>query len=139
MAKPAAKPGFPVYKIVPTETLIPYANNSRTHSQAQIAQLADLIREFGRVSGEERFGHATPKPVAMVERMMLSSLRRGELVIEPFAGTGSTVIGAEKTSRACYAMELSPAYVDVCVRRWQDYTGKQAINEATGQAFTVTP
>jgi hypothetical protein len=96
------------------------------------------VWEFGRVTGEERYGHATPKPVAMVERMMLSSLRKGELVIEPFAGSGSTVIGAEKTGRVCYAMELAPEYVDVTVRRWQDYTGKQAINETTGEPFPVS-
>jgi DNA modification methylase len=98
----------------------------------------DVMRdvwEFGRVTGEERHGHATPKPVAMMERVMLSSLPKGGLCIEPFGGSGSTLMGAERTGRVCYAMELTPTYVDVIVKRWQDYTGKKATREADGVAF----
>jgi DNA modification methylase len=93
------------------------------------------VWEFPRVTGEERYGHATPKPVAMIERVIKSSLRPGCLVVEPFCGTGTTIIAAEKTGRRCYAMELSPQYVDVTVRRWQQFTGKHAILEATGEPF----
>lgn len=98
----------------------------------------DVMRDvwsFSRVSGEERFDHATPKPVDMMERVMRSSLREGEVVCEPFIGTGSTLMGAQKTARACYGMELEPLYVDVTVRRWQKYTGTPATLEATGQTF----
>jgi DNA modification methylase len=93
------------------------------------------VWEFPRVTGEERYGHATPKPVAMIERVMKSSLRHGGLAVEPFSGTGTTIIAAEKTGLRCYAMELSPQYVDVAVRRWQKFTGKRAILEATGEPF----
>lgn len=98
----------------------------------------DVMRdvwEFPRVVGEERFGHATPKPVAMMERVMRSSARAGELAVEPFGGTGSTLIGAERTGRVCYAMELQPRYVDVIVRRWQAATGRAAVRESDGAAF----
>ena len=93
------------------------------------------VWEFSRVNGEERHGHATPKPVAMMQRVMLSSLPKGGLCVEPFGGSGSTLMGAERTDRVCYAMELTPAYVDVIVKRWQDFTGKIAVLESTGEPF----
>jgi DNA modification methylase len=98
----------------------------------------DVMRdvwEFSRVTGEERHGHATPKPVAMMERVMKSSLPSGGVCVEPFGGSGSTLIGAESAGRVCYAMELNPVYVDVIVKRWQQFTGKTATLEATGEAF----
>lgn len=98
----------------------------------------DVMRdvwEFSRVTGEERHGHATPKPVAMMERVMLSSLPKGGLCVEPFGGSGSTLMGAERTGRVCYAMELNPVYCDVIVKRWQEFTGKRATLEATGEPF----
>ena len=60
-------------------------------------------------------------------------------IYEPFSGSGTTIIAAEQTGRRCYAMELSPNYVDVAVRRWQNFTGKRATLEATGQPFPEAP
>lgn len=71
----------------------------------------------------------------MMERVMHTSLPRGGLCFEPFGGSGSTLMGAERTGRRCYTMELTPAYVDVIVRRWQNYTGKHAVHAVTGQTF----
>jgi DNA modification methylase len=96
------------------------------------------VWEFPRVTGEDRHGHATPKPVAMMERVMKSSLPPGGLCVEPFGGSGSTLIGAETTGRVCYTMELQGKYVDVAVRRWQQYTGKQAVHADTGKTFDET-
>jgi DNA modification methylase len=93
------------------------------------------VWEFPRVTGDERHGHATPKPVAMMERAIKSACPPGGLVVEPFGGTGSTLIAAEKTGRVCYTMEMQPCYVDVIVRRWQDISGRQAIREADGKPF----
>lgn len=93
------------------------------------------VWQFPRVIGEERFEHATPKPVAMMERVLKSSAPKGSICFEPFGGTGSTLIGAEKTGRRCYTMELKPVYVDVIVRRWQEFTGKQAKLEGDGRFF----
>ena len=90
---------------------------------------------FGRVTGEERHDHATPKPVEMMQRVMRSSLATGGLCVEPFGGSGSTLMGAEKTGRVCYSMELQPTYCDVIIQRWQNFTGQTATLEATGQPF----
>jgi DNA modification methylase len=68
---------------------------------------------------------------------MLSSLPTGGLCIEPCGGSGSTLMGAERTGRVCYAMELNPVYVDVIVKRWQQFTGKTATLESTGESFPV--
>ena len=92
------------------------------------------VWEFGRVVNKERHGHATPKPVEMMERVMRSSLPKGGLCVEPFGGSGSTLMGAEKTGRSCYTMELHPKYCDVIIKRWQDYTGKEAVHE-NGHTF----
>jgi DNA modification methylase len=59
----------------------------------------------------------------------------GDAVYDPFVGSGTTIIAAEMTGRACHAMEITPAYVDVAVGRWQKFTGKKAKLEATGQSF----
>lgn len=98
----------------------------------------DIMRdvwEFPRVHGSERHGHATPKPVEMMERVMRSSLPKGGLCLEPFGGSGATLIGAEKTSRRCYTMELAEAYVDIIICRWQGFTGKEATHEETGKTY----
>jgi hypothetical protein len=98
----------------------------------------DIMRdvwEFARVTGEDRHGHATPKPVDMMQRVMKSSLPKGGLCAEPFGGSGSTLIGAEKAGRICYTMEMQPRYVDVIVKRWQEFTGNKATLESTGQTF----
>jgi hypothetical protein len=57
------------------------------------------------------------------------------LTSEPFSGSGTTIIAAEMTGRACHAIELNPAYVDVAIRRWQDFTGEAAVFEGSGAAF----
>jgi len=76
------------------------------------------VWEFPRVVGEDREGHATPKPVDMMERVMRSSLRDGELAVETFIGSGSTLIGGHRAGRRVFGMELEPLWVDVTVRRW---------------------
>lgn len=98
----------------------------------------DVMRdvwEFPRVTGDERHGHATPKPVAMMERAIRSSLAEGGICVEPFGGSGATLMAAQKSNRACYTMELQPVYVDVIVRRWQEFTGKKATLEGDARTF----
>lgn len=79
--------------------------------------------------------HPTVKPVALVADVMLDASGRGDLVLDPFLGSGTTVIAAERTGRLCYGLELDPHYVDVAIRRWQTFTGQQARLAATGQRF----
>ena len=59
----------------------------------------------------------------------------GQAVYEPFSGSGTTIIAAEMTGRACHAIELNPAYVDVAIRRWQEFVGETAVLEGSGTAF----
>jgi DNA modification methylase len=79
--------------------------------------------------------HPTMKPVVLVERAIRNSSRKGDLVFDPFGGSGTTLIAAEKTGRHASLIELDPKYVDVIVRRWQDFTGNSAVLEASGQSF----
>jgi len=72
--------------------------------------------------------HPTIKPVAMIEDVLKDCSRRKEIVLDAFLGSGSTLIAAEKTKRICYGVELAPRYVDVAIHRWQEWTGKTAIN-----------
>ena len=81
------------------------------------------VWQFSRVKGNERHEHATPKPVAMMERAIKSSSRINDLLIEPFGGSGSTMVAAENVSRRCYMMELSPAYCAVIIQRMKDAFG----------------
>ena len=92
------------------------------------------VWQFPRVQGEDRHGHATPKPVDMMRRVMKSSAESGGLVVEPFGGSGATLAGAEATGRRCFTVEVLPQWVDVIVKRWQDYTGKEATHE-DGRTF----
>ena len=79
--------------------------------------------------------HPTMKPVALCEAAILNSSRERQVVLDLFGGSGSTLIAAEKNRRAARVMELEPTYVDVIVRRWQDYTGKAATLESNGRTF----
>lgn len=75
------------------------------------------------------------KPISLVARAINNSSDDGDIILDLFGGSGSTLIACEQTGRACYAMELSPHYVDVIIRRWQALTGGTAINEKTGEIF----
>jgi site-specific DNA-methyltransferase (adenine-specific) len=79
--------------------------------------------------------HPTMKPVAIFEYQMLNNTKGGDIVLDSFGGSGTTVIAAEKNGRVARAMELDPKYVDVIVRRWQEFTGKQATLESDGRTF----
>ena len=79
--------------------------------------------------------HPTVKPVALVAEAIEDCSRRGEVVLDPFAGSGSTLIAAHKTGRRARIVEFDPAYCDQIVRRFEQVTGKQAKLAATGQSF----
>ena len=80
-------------------------------------------------------GHGTQKPVECMKRPIENNSSPGQAVYEPFSGSGTTIIAGEMTGRHIYAIELNPAYVDVAVKRWQDFTGMDAKLEATGEKF----
>jgi len=80
-------------------------------------------------------GHSTQKPVECMKRPIENNSSIGQAVYDPFLGSGTTVIAAEMTGRACYGMELDQKYVDVIVKRWQEFTGKQAVLDGDGRTF----
>jgi len=92
------------------------------------------ILEFDRPtrSGE----HPTMKPVALFEYQLLNNTKGGDIVLDSFGGSGTTLIAAEKNGRFSRVMELDPKYCDVIVKRWQEFTGKHAVHEVTGEVFT---
>lgn len=79
--------------------------------------------------------HPTQKPVELSERAILNSSDEKDIVYDCFLGSGATIIGAEKTNRKCYGMELDEHYCDVIISRWQNFTGKKATLEPTGQTY----
>jgi DNA modification methylase len=79
--------------------------------------------------------HPTMKPVELVERAVRNSSRPGDIVLDSFGGSGTTMIASEKSDRKARLIELDPKYVDVIVRRWQDYAGGKAIRQSDGVAF----
>jgi len=84
---------------------------------------------------DEKTVHGTQKPVECMRRPILNNSSPGQAVYEPFMGSGTTLIAAETTGRVCYGIELNPAYVDVAVERWQQFTGKEALLAETGESF----
>jgi DNA modification methylase len=81
--------------------------------------------------------HPTMKPVALVERAIRNSSKSRDLVLDPFGGSGTTLIAAERAGRRARLIELDPRYVDVIVQRWQETTGGRAVHATTGQTFPV--
>jgi hypothetical protein len=79
--------------------------------------------------------HATVKPVQMIADAILDCTARGEVVLDPFLGSGSTLIAAERTGRRCFGMDVDPLYVDVTIRRWQRHTGDDAVHAISGRRF----
>lgn len=93
---------------------------------------------FGRNAGEDFHLlklHPTVKPVAMLADAMMDCTARGDLVLDPFLGSGSTLIAAEKVGRKCYGIEIDPVFTDLIVRRWQSFTGANAVHEESGKSF----
>ena len=80
--------------------------------------------------------HPAVFPVALVEEVLAAFTDPGELVFEPFCGSGTQVIAAEKVGRCCFGMDIDPAYVDVTCRRWLLFTGDEPVHEATGRTFS---
>ena len=81
-------------------------------------------------------GHSTQKPVECMKRPIENNSSPGQAIYEPFSGSGTTIIAAEMTGRVCYAIELNPAYVDVAVVRWQEFSGQSATLENDGKTFS---
>jgi DNA modification methylase len=100
--------------------------------KAKTIRLASSTQTFKCNHTSDR-AHMSQKPVELFEHYVLNSSDSGQAVYDPFLGSGTTIIAAEMTGRACYGLELSPEYCDVIVQRWQNFTGKKAERVAPGQ------
>ena len=108
--------------------------------EARLCPLEDRkqsdVWDFDKPSRSEL--HPTTKPVELIERAVNNSSKQNNYVLDLFGGSGSTMIACEKTNRKNMTMELDPKYVDVIVKRWQDFSGKEAVLESTGETFNLT-
>lgn len=118
----------------------------RHRNNVQLGQFGRNRTNVWRYPGSQSFAsstdegpllalHPTVKPVRLVADALLDASARQDLVLDPFLGSGTTIIAAERTGRICYGLELDPRYVDVTIRRWQAYTGDHARHAVTGQRF----
>lgn len=79
--------------------------------------------------------HPTPKPVSLVADVILDASARGDIVLDAFLGSGTSLIAAQRVGRTCFGIELDPLFVDTAIRRWQRFTGDHAIHAVTGKKF----
>jgi DNA modification methylase len=93
------------------------------------------VNTFGAGRMEELRSHPTVKPVALVADAMRDCTRRRDIVLDTFSGSGTTIMAAERIGRRANAMDVEPRYVDVAVRRWQAFTGKDAVDAESGWTF----
>jgi len=114
----------------PQHEFIFYSKGDKWHGDK--AQ-SDVWYNSRGATGE--YVHPTQKPVELVEKAISNSSKGQDVIIDVFGGSGSTLIACEKTNRHCRMMELDPKYVDVIINRWQDFTGKEAVLESTGETY----
>ena len=93
------------------------------------------MSSFGSGRDELLALHPTVKPVALVADALRDVSKRGDVVLDTFLGSGSTLIAAEETGRTCFGVELDPRFVDVAVQRWERASGREAVLTRTGQSF----
>ena len=109
------------------------ANWCGDRTQSTLWQVANL-NPFGG-SEEEATGHGTQKPVELMRRPILNNSVRGDVIYDPFLGSGTTLIAAHSTERICFGLDIDPRYIDVAVQRWQKLTGQVAVLAADGRTF----
>jgi hypothetical protein len=107
---------------------------SGKRTQSTVWQVPNL-NPIGGSRDEAATGHSAQKPVELMRRPILNNTRRGQIVYDPFLGSGTTLMAAELTERICYGLEIDPGYVDVIVRRWQLLTGRSAVLDGDGRSF----
>jgi DNA modification methylase len=129
------------------ELVFVFKNGTSKHRNniqlGQFGRYRTNVWQYPRVNskvGKEQTGsltrlHPTVKPVAMVADAIMDCTAHGDIILDAFAGSGTTLIAAERVGRIAYAIELDPFYVDLAIRRWQEYTGKTAIHERSGSSF----
>lgn len=129
------------------ELVYVFKNGKRTHlNNVQLGRFGrnrTNVWNYPGINSQVRQGeegnllalHPTVKPISLVADAILDCTARGHIVLDPFLGSGSTLMAAERVARDCYGMELDPLYVDTAIRRWQRYTGNHAVHAVTGKKF----
>ena len=113
-----------------------YAVRKKQKSHWQGSRSESTVWEIGFKDQDTQTTHGTQKPVECMRRPMLNNSEPGDIIYEPFCGSGSAIIAAESCRRICYAVELNPEYVDMAVKRFEKYSGTSAILDGTGQTFS---
>jgi DNA modification methylase len=109
------------------------ANWCGDRTQSTLWQVANL-NPFGG-SEEEATGHGTQKPVELMRRPILNNSLRGDIVYDPFLGSGTTLIAAQNTERVCFGLDIDPRYVDMSIGRWQKLTSQVVVLASDGRTF----
>lgn len=112
-------------------------NSDQTDCELAWANFRSVVRQFTQASEKTNRVHPTQKPVALMEWIIKRFKISATSIADFFGGSGSTLIAAEKNQISGYIMELDPRFVDVIVKRWEDFTGQKAVLEATGEPFKV--
>ena len=123
-----------VFKIAEGEHINNFALGQHGRTRSNVWQYAGMS-SFGTGRDEALELHATPKPVAMLVDAILDCSNPSDLVLDPFGGSGSTLVAAQRAHRRARLIEISPTYVDTIVRRWERFTGEQAVLLATNETF----
>lgn len=125
--------GFLVPVVVNSDGLV-IAGNHRVAAARQLGLDAvpeTSVWDFDRPARSD--DHPTQKPLGLIQRCIRNITHKGEIVVDPFLGSGTTLLASDIDGRVCFGMELDPRYVDVICRRWQTLTGQQPVLEATGE------
>jgi DNA modification methylase len=113
----------------------PWRGKAGENSTVWDAASPKFIMGASKDPADVKQDHCTQKPVELMRRPILNHTLPGESIYDCFLGSGTTLIAAEQTGRVCYGVELDPKYIDVVIRRWQQYTGKQAVLDGDGRTF----
>ena len=101
--------------------------SDQTDCELAWTNFRSVVRQFTQASDKTNRVHPTQKPVSLVEWVVNSFKAEPQIILDPFLGSGTTLIAAEKTGRKSYGLEIDPIYCDVAVRRWENYTGERAV------------
>ena len=112
-----------------------YAIREGEKSHWQGSRSESTLWEIDYKDQDTQTTHGTQKPVECMRRPMLNNSEPNDIIYEPFSGSGTSIIAAESCRRRCYAVELNPEYVDMAIRRWEEYTGQQAKLDGNGHTF----
>ena len=118
----------------PTQNNIQLGRFGRNRTNVWSYAGANIRRRAG--AADDTRLHPTVKPIAMIADAIRDTTARGDIVLDPFLGSGTTILAAERTDRRAYGLEIDPLYVDTIVRRWEAATGQSAVNLASGMTFT---